>query len=179
MERDFNQGREKVAPTVLTRPRLSGLFGLSRLSPDRPKRRATMGQTKIPSHGCRSVRDGRGDGLGWCLNHGVPMRDLLQTVVDGPCGASSDRPEGACLVEPCPPQPHGGTRGLPAMGNRVIGEPLSRRQVDPRPEYNSPGTGLRSHPCLHRLRLCSRHRQRVGWFPPAPDDTRPTRYQKI
>ena len=131
-----------------------------------------MGQTKIPRHGCRSVRDGRGDGLGGGLNHGVSMRDLLQTVVDGlgpherrgvlviepnelvdrrhhirqrlhtprglrplerfdpvrvpalrvldprhagsdfsgqqavgtgPCGASSDRPEGSRFVEPCPP----------------------------------------------------------------------------
>jgi len=97
----------------------------------------------------------------------------------GPCGASSDRPDGARFVEPCPPQSHGGTRGLPAMGTRVIGEPLGRQQADPRSEYNSLGTGLRSHPCLQRLRLCSRHRQRVGWFSPAPDDTRPTPYQKI
>ena len=42
-----------------------------------------MGQTKILRHECRSVRNGRGEGLGWCLIHGVTMRDLLQTVVDG------------------------------------------------------------------------------------------------
>ena len=335
-----------------------------------------MGQTKIPRHGCRSVRDGRGEGLGWCLNHSVTMRDLLQTVVDGlgpherlgalviepnqlvdrrpqlrqtvedaspnaralteppfdeaqsrgtrwcdvqmkawrsrqplldsgvvgrlslsrikwracpgdvsrsmtcrkfshsswrwrreqaggavglvvmrqgtaspllhrharvcsiqrvdlrlfihahhirqclhtprvlrplerfdpvrgargvrprsvprwlglfgatgggrwPMGGILGQTRRSRFVEPCPPQQHGGTRGLPAMGHRVIGEPLGRQQVDPRSEYNPLGTGLRSHPCLQHLRLCSRHRQRVGWFPPAPDDTRPTPYQNI
>ena len=102
-----------------------------------------------------------------------------QAVGTGPCGASSDRPDGARFVEPCPPQSHGGTRGLPAMGTRVIGEPLGRQQADPRSEYNPLGTGLRSYPCLQCLRLCSRHRQRVGWFSSAPDDTRPTPYQKI
>ena len=57
----------------------------------------TMGQTKILRHGCRSVRDGMGEGLGWCLNHGVTMRDLLQTVVDG---LGPHERLGALVIEP-------------------------------------------------------------------------------
>jgi len=56
-----------------------------------------MGQTKILRHGCRSVRDGRGEGLGWCLNHGVTMRNLLQTVVDG---SGPHERRGTLVIEP-------------------------------------------------------------------------------
>ena len=56
-----------------------------------------MGQTKILRYECRSVRNGRGEGLGWCLNHGVTMRDLLQTVVDG---SGPHKRLGALVIEP-------------------------------------------------------------------------------
>jgi len=101
-----------------------------------------------------------------------------QVVGTGPCGASSDRPDGARFVEPCPPQPHGGTRGLPAMGHRVIGEPLGRQQAEPRGvQPVGDWSSLASMPLTSASVLPSR--QRIGWFSPAPDDTRLTPYQKI
>ena len=149
-----------------------------------------MGQTKIPRHGCRSVRDGRGEGLGWCLNHGVAMRDLLQTVVDG---LGPHERLGVLVIEPnelVDRRHHIHQRlhtprvlrqlerfdPVRVQAVRVLdpchaGSDFSGRQAV--------GTGLRSHPCLQRLRLCSRYRQRVGWFSPVPDDTRLTPYQKI
>ena len=65
------------------------------------------------------------------------------------------------------------------MGHRVIGEPLGRQQADPRPEYNLLETGLRSHPCLQRLRLCSRlGNESVGFHLPQtiPDPPNTKRY---
>ena len=97
MGRDFGQGREKVAPTVLTCPRLSDLLVYLVWQQTDRRDGAAMGQTKIPRHGCRSVRDGRGEGLGWCLNHSVTMRDLLQTVVDG---LGPHERLGALVIEP-------------------------------------------------------------------------------
>ncbi len=83
------------------------------------------------------------------------------------------------VIEPFPPQQHGGTRGLQAMGNRVIGESLGRQQADPRPQHNPLGTGLCPPPRFQRLFLFSRHRQRVGWFPHTPTRPEPTSIGKI
>ncbi len=82
------------------------------------------------------------------------------------------------LVEPFPPQQHGRTRGLQALGNRVIGEPLGSQQANPRPQDDPLGGGLRPNPHPQRVFLFDSHTQRVGGIPHTVDTTRPDQYCK-